>query len=39
MHSLLGLQGMQHQNLYHFIMGGHVEDPRLNTLPAYPSDS
>jgi hypothetical protein len=38
MHSLLGLQGIQYQDLYHFTMGGHVEDPRLTTLPAYPSD-
>ena len=39
MHSLLGLQDMRYQDLYHFTMGGHVEDPRLTTLPAYPPDS
>ncbi len=39
MHSLLGLQDMQYQDLYHFTMGGYVEDKRLTTLPAYPSSS
>ncbi|MBI3610133.1 MAG: SagB/ThcOx family dehydrogenase [Nitrospirae bacterium] len=38
MHSLLGLQDIRYQDLYHFTMGGHVEDPRLTTLPAYPSN-
>jgi SagB-type dehydrogenase family enzyme len=37
MHSLLGLQEIRYQDLYHFTMGGHVDDPRLTTLPAYPS--
>jgi hypothetical protein len=23
------------QSLYHFIVGGYVDDPRLTTLPAY----
>ncbi len=35
MHSLLGLAGRQYQSLYHFTVGGPVEDPRLTTLPAY----
>ncbi|HUK57057.1 MAG TPA: SagB/ThcOx family dehydrogenase [Nitrospiria bacterium] len=39
MHSFLGLEGFKYQDLYHFTMGGHVEDPRLTTLPAYPSTS
>jgi SagB-type dehydrogenase family enzyme len=37
MHSLLGLEGFRYQDLYHFTMGGHVDDPRLTTLPPYPS--
>jgi SagB-type dehydrogenase family enzyme len=39
MHTLLGLEDLRYQDLYHFTMGGHVEDPRLTPLPAYPSDS
>jgi len=35
MHELLGLQGGQFQDLYHFTMGGPVEDERLTTEPAY----
>jgi len=35
-HSILGLSGRAFQSLYHFTMGGAVEDPRLSTLPAYP---
>jgi SagB-type dehydrogenase family enzyme len=35
MHRLLGLQGQAWQSLYHFTVGGAVEDPRLTTLPAY----
>ena len=34
-HDLLGLQQLDFQSLYHFTMGGPVEDPRLTTLPAY----
>jgi hypothetical protein len=26
------------QSLYHFTTGGHVEDPRLTTLPPYSLD-
>jgi nitroreductase len=35
MHSLLGLRDRQYQDLYHFTVGGPVDDPRLTTLPAY----
>jgi SagB-type dehydrogenase family enzyme len=34
-HDLLGLKGDAFQDLYHFTMGGPVDDPRLTTLPAY----
>ena len=36
-HDLLGLQGRAYQSLYHFTVGGPVDDPRLTTLPAYES--
>lgn len=35
-HRLLGLRDLRFQSLYHFTVGGPVEDPRLTTLPAYP---
>ena len=35
-HALLGLEQMEFQSLYHFTVGGAVDDPRLTTLPAYP---
>ena len=35
MHELLGLQGYDFQDLYHFTVGGAVDDVRLTTLPAY----
>lgn len=37
-HSLLGLdlESLQYQSLYHFTVGGYIEDRRLSTLPAYP---
>ncbi len=35
MHQVLGLQGTTFQSLYHFTTGGHVDDPRLTTLPPY----
>ena len=38
MHGLLGLEGMLHQDLYHFTVGGPVEDRRLATLPPYPHE-
>lgn len=34
-HDLLGLKGDDFQDLYHFTVGGPVDDPRLTTLPAY----
>ena len=35
-HELFGFHGMAYQSLYHFTIGGHVEDSRLTTLPPYP---
>jgi hypothetical protein len=37
-HQVLGLGGHAFQSLYHFTVGGPVEDPRLSTLPPYPAD-
>ena len=34
-HELLGLTGDEFQDLYHFTVGGPVEDHRLMTLPPY----
>ena len=34
-HRLLGLSGDAWQDLYHFTVGGPVEDPRLRTLRPY----
>ena len=34
-HNILGLRDAQFQSLYHFTIGGPVEDTRLMTLPAY----
>jgi SagB-type dehydrogenase family enzyme len=34
-HKLLGLHGDRFQSLYHFTVGGPVDDPRLMTLSAY----
>jgi hypothetical protein len=31
-HQILGLEGNRFQDLYHFTVGVHVEDPRLQTL-------
>lgn len=31
----LGLEGTRWQDLYHFTVGGPVDDPRLGTTPAY----
>jgi len=36
MHDVLGLSDRGFQDLYHFTMGGPVEDTRLTTHPAYP---
>ena len=38
MHDVLGLQDHAYQDLYHFTIGGPVEDVRLTTLPAYPEE-
>ena len=37
MHSVLGLKTLRYQSLYHFTVGGPVEDPRLRSLPPYSS--
>lgn len=37
MHGLLGLKGTAYQDLYHFTVGGPVNDPRLRSLPPYPA--
>jgi hypothetical protein len=34
-HEVLGLEGNEFQSLYHFTVGGPVEDTRLVTHPAY----
>ena len=34
-HQIFGIQDMSFQSLYHFTVGGPVEDTRLTTLPAY----
>jgi SagB-type dehydrogenase family enzyme len=34
-HQLLGLTGNQFQDLYHFTVGIHVDDPRLHSWPPY----
>jgi SagB-type dehydrogenase family enzyme len=36
LHHALGLAGHDWQSVYHFTIGGPVEDPRLRTVPAYP---
>ncbi len=36
MHDVLGLRDTTYQDLYHFTVGGPVEDTRITTLPAYP---
>jgi hypothetical protein len=35
MHALLGIGDLRWQSLYHFTMGGAVDDPRLSTMPPY----
>jgi len=37
-HEVLGLEDAALQSLYHFTIGGPVEDPRLTTLPPYGLD-
>ena len=34
-HEVLGLKTNAYQSLYHFTVGGPVEDSRLQTLPPY----
>jgi len=34
-HATFGLRSLEFQSLYHFTVGGAVDDPRLTTLPAY----
>lgn len=34
-HEIVGIQGLGMQSLYHFTIGGPVEDRRLQTLPPY----
>jgi SagB-type dehydrogenase family enzyme len=34
-HGLLALRGQEFQDLYHFTVGGPVEDTRIQTLPPY----
>ncbi len=35
MHQVLGIRDLSWQSLYHFTVGGAVDDPRLKTLPPY----
>jgi hypothetical protein len=35
MHALLGLTDNRYQSLYHFTVGGAVDDHRLTTQPGY----
>ncbi|MBI4191680.1 MAG: SagB/ThcOx family dehydrogenase [Betaproteobacteria bacterium] len=37
-HHVFGFNDTLFQSLYHFTIGGHVEDPRLTTLPPYSLD-
>ncbi len=37
-HDLFGLKDRKYQSLYHFTVGGPVEDARLTTLPPYPPE-
>jgi hypothetical protein len=34
-HQVFGFRDLAFQSLYHFTVGGYVDDPRLTTLPAY----
>ncbi|MFY9314025.1 MAG: SagB family peptide dehydrogenase [Burkholderiales bacterium] len=34
-HQVFGFKGLAFQSLYHFTVGGAVDDPRLTTLPPY----
>ena len=35
MHTLLGIKDQDWQSLYHFTVGGAVDDPRLSAFPPY----
>jgi len=37
-HQILGIQDKTFQSLYHFTLGGPVDDTRLTTLPPYPDE-
>lgn len=37
-HEILGLKDRRFQSLYHFTLGGVVDDARLTTLPPYPGE-
>jgi hypothetical protein len=37
-HQVFGLRDLEFQSLYHFTVGGAVDDPRLTTLPPYRRD-
>jgi len=34
-HQVFGMRDLEFQSLYHFTVGGYVDDPRLTTLPPY----
>jgi hypothetical protein len=34
-HQVFGFQSLEFQSLYHFTVGGYIDDPRLTTLPPY----
>ena len=34
-HAIFGLEGLAFQSMYHFTVGGPVDDPRLTTVPPY----
>ncbi len=36
-HEVFGITNHDLQSLYHFTVGGHVDDPRLTTVTSYPS--
>jgi hypothetical protein len=38
-HQVFGLGDLEFQSLYHFTVGGAVDDPRLTTLPPYQRDA
>jgi hypothetical protein len=37
-HQVFGFRDLEFQSLYHFTVGGAVDDPRLTTLPPYGRD-